>query len=157
MVRRGICIVVLLGYLVGQVVVVPHAHVGQSADDRGSLMPHVHLSVCGICHHHHREGDDHHEHVAHDHSSVDKFHGDRMLAADDDHDADAVYVPCVMHAMRRTADTNIVDVKGQSQTALSSNLAIDKLVLPLASSSSHYGGIAGRHCALYLTLSCLRI
>jgi hypothetical protein len=162
MIRRGISIVVLLGYLAGQVVMVPHAHAGQSPVDGHSLAPHVHVLVCGICHQHHRHGhhghgDAPHEHAANDHTTSDSRQGDSVLADECDHDADAVYVPTVIRAVRRAVETNTVDVKAQPPTALSSCIAFGNFYQPSASLVSRYPDTAGRHCALYLTLGALRI
>jgi hypothetical protein len=156
MVRRGISIVVLLGYLAGQLVVIPHAHAGQSPHGHRSLEPHVHLSASVICHQH-QHSHSTYEHGHSHHAKMDSSDGSKIFPAGIDHDADAVYVSTFVQATRRTATTSTIDAKGQLPAAFAPSLVLSNFNQAHSTCGRHYPNTTEPHCALFLTLGSLRI
>ncbi len=97
MFRRYISILALLGFLAGQLAVVPHAHGGSSPEQQREhdAQPHVHIGLSGHYHDHCLSQDGHSHHHATDTASV-AAENERLLnnlRAAFPHDADAIYLP----------------------------------------------------------------
>jgi hypothetical protein len=162
MIRRVISTIALLGYLAGQLAVVPHAHGGGAALDGHCWQPHVHVSSPAAGHHHPGHKHSHHAHQrgqgGHHHADDSALDGRTLLHADFNHDADAVYVSSVRQATSRTvivkgADAEYVSPQPHSSTAIG-------VVRPTAASPigiHRAPDTSGYHCALYLSLRTLRI
>src|SRR4051794_40042770 len=90
MLRRSVSIIVMLGFVIGQMAAFPHAHAANGEPFDHDTRPHIHLAWfehVGDCH---NDGDAHH----HDHDG-DRSQPDSPDANidHDDHDSDAVYLP----------------------------------------------------------------
>jgi hypothetical protein len=98
MLRRGFSIVLILGYLAGQLAAVPHAH-GQGGENQPcdhNARPHIHIHVSWFSHFGHFHDDHSHddEHTHHHECGGSHSHPafSDSNAGHDDHDNDAVYL-----------------------------------------------------------------
>jgi hypothetical protein len=154
---RAITILVLLGYLAGQMAAMPHAHATAHADH--PWQPHVHLSVDDAAHvHHSHDGRHHHDDGRHD-DDIDPPNANGALVAAEDHDADAVYVSAVVQATSRSGVDSGIHAKCLSPQATPADVCIAALewVSKALALSDCASGIIEPHCALYLSLRTLRI
>src|SRR4051812_7308726 len=88
MLRRIISIIVMLGFVTGQMAAFPHAHAANGEPFDHDARPHIHLSWfehVGDCH------DDGHAH--HHDGGHSQPHSPDANIDHDDHDTDAVYLP----------------------------------------------------------------
>jgi hypothetical protein len=90
MFRRSVSIIVMFGFVTGQMAAFPHAHAENGEPFDHDARPHIHLSWfehVGDCH---NDGHAHH----HDHDGDDSQRRSLDTNVDhDDHDSDAVYLP----------------------------------------------------------------
>jgi hypothetical protein len=154
MFRRGVSILVMLGYLAGQSAAVPHAHPSGSQRDHDACEPHFHLAWFGD--HHHREHYDRDNAMAtlgHDHLS-----GSIDRSAAEDHDDDAIYAPSGVTAGATTDKSPIDILEWQEPSALHSSVIV-ALSLDVRSLGTHFRppDSTGQGCALFLKLLTLRI
>jgi hypothetical protein len=158
MFRRGVSILVMLGYLAGQSAAVPHAHASGSQRDHDACEPHIHLAWFGEHHHHH-----HREHYGRD-NAVAALGNDYLAVgfdrgATEDHDDDAIYVPSGLTA----GATNMAYPTGfpelQAPKALLSCDEVVGLILNITTFGVHLRppDSIGQGCALFLRLLTLRI
>jgi hypothetical protein len=161
MFRRCISTLVLLGFVAGQLAAIPHAHGGCSPEEQREhdARPHVHVGFCGHSHDH----DDSHDGHSHNRATDKVSPASGQQVFDDDgacnieHDADAIYLPCV---------ASPVAVKEQRITSgpgpiSSTDLALDatgfRAELHYASVPIHPPNGHSSGAKLFLTLRNLRI
>jgi len=164
MLRRGFSIVLIFGYLAGQLAAVPHAHAhahGQGGENQPrdhNARPHIHVSWFSHFDHSHDDHshDDEHTHHhecggSHSHPAVSDSN-----AGHDDHDNDAVYLPSDTGV---SLASNSVALPDSHQVI--SMLAIAAIPSSLAISESWAVANSPDKCSpgrpLYLALRALRI
>jgi len=146
--------VLMLGYLAGQLAVVPHAH-GRCSENQPSdhnTRPHIHVAWFEHVGHSHDDGRIHHHECDGSHSQSASSDSN---AGHDGHDSDAVYLPNDIG----------VSLPSQSVTSLDSLQAVSMLALavptPTAISErladANFAGECSPGCPLYLALRALRI
>jgi hypothetical protein len=160
MLRRGLSIVLILGYVASQLAAVPHAHSGDPFHQNHASAPHVHLSWFGDTHHAHR----HNRHDHGDHQPAGRsetalpFSSGVVQSAGHDHDADAIYLPTVVAAGKTTDARHSMLVSDEAPVtsdagSLSASVILHSSFLIRHSRPNH----SVWHCALYLQLQTLRI
>jgi hypothetical protein len=154
MFRRGVSLLVALGYMAGQLAAVPHAHAEDIDHAHHSAKPHIHFSGIGDDHPHH-----HHNHQHHHHGQVVSDTDQRAAGLGCDHDGDAVYLQSVV-AGGPSVDPSHIDLlpsqlPGSGAPGKVAALPI-ACVLSFAWRQSR-SELTGGHCALFLTLQTLRI
>ncbi len=151
MLRRGISLLLIIGFVANSLATMAHAHADGNAAEHNAR-PHLHVSwFCGDRGHHHGDGHGHHQH----------HHCQRAIpvdtiGADGDHDSDALYVssnPFGRTVVREGSRAKVGDV---AQPDLAAPIAVDlfERQTPFSAESLHTRAPA---CALYLTLRALRI
>jgi hypothetical protein len=95
MLRRSAAMLVILGYLAGQLAAVPHAHADDPRQEHHSTHPHIHVAAVGGSSHTHEHGHEHghvHRHAA---SAADRDGSCQTshFSGFADHEADAIYLP----------------------------------------------------------------
>ena len=90
MFRKGLSLIVMLGFVMGQMAALPHAHAASSTPANHDSRPHIHVPCFAANGHSHDEGHHQHHHAdgSHHHSPV----SDDQKQSHN-HDSDAVYLP----------------------------------------------------------------
>jgi hypothetical protein len=88
MFRKGLSLIVMLGFVLGQMAALPHAHAASSTPANHDSRPHIHVPCFAANGHSHDEGHHHHADGSHHHSPVCDHEKQGH-----DHDSDAVYLP----------------------------------------------------------------
>jgi hypothetical protein len=95
MLRRSAAMLVMLGYLAGQLAAVPHAHADDRRHEHHSAQPHIHVAAARSPSHAHEHGPEHghvHRHAAPAAARDGSCQADQFSGVAD-HEADAVYLP----------------------------------------------------------------
>lgn len=98
---------VMVGYLAGQLAAVPHAHADDPRHDHHIAQPHIHVATASTPSHEHEHGHRHghiHHHAAPAADRDCSCNADHISSATD-HEADAIYLPACIS----TTVTNGVD------------------------------------------------
>jgi hypothetical protein len=162
MFRRCVCILVLLGFIAGQLAVVPHAHGGYSPEEQRQhdARPHVHVGFCGHSHEHN------HSHDGHSHSHpTDKAAPASVEQLSNggcgpcvEHDADAIYLPCGASSPATVKDQRTASSAELIHSADTASCATCLLPNPRnASAPIHPPNGHSSGAKLFLTLRNLRI
>ena len=153
MLRRSVSLIVMLGFVIGQIVAFPHAHADGRQPADHNARPHIHLAWLAHGSHSH-DGDHCHHHNAdgsHSHSPT-----PATKTEQDDHDSDAVYLP---------SDIG-VSLPTKSVTSLDNFEIISTLTIAVVPSTTSvtdcvtgpfFSGDCSPACPLYLALCALRI
>jgi len=143
MLRRCISLLLVIGFIAGQLAPVPHAH-GAGDAAVHDARPHVHLAW--FCHDH--------EHEQHDHGH--QTAPPRSLYPGCDHDSDAVYFDS-NPIPNRIAGPDLAKVTSEPIAPL--YLAVSTCTPTDRPSAmwAHTPSLRAPDCALYLTLRALRI
>ena len=160
MFRRIVAIFVVVGFIAGQWLAIPHSH-GAATRILGhshSSSPHIHLSwFFGDCHAHE------HAHHGHGHGKCGPEHRESSplspaVADGTDHDSDALYISIGNSSVgspTRGGHSSVTTAK--SLLVLTPVLVTSSKVLGLESGRLHPPEVRAPNCALYLTLRTLRI
>jgi hypothetical protein len=146
MVRRALSLLIGIGYCVGQLAAVPHAHAHDAGHKHHAAQPHVHLSDFGGAH----EGE-HHHHDEHQHQPA-------ANGGEKDHDGDAVYLRPVFGSSAKSERCQDI----LADRTLAPPLPFGFVIAPVPGVASLAWcqpgpNLTGGHCALFLTLQTLRI
>jgi hypothetical protein len=162
MFRRCVSILVLLGFVAGQLAAVPHAHGGCSSEQQREhdARPHVHV---GSCSHSHDHNDSHDGH-SHSHAT-DKpapASGEQLSNSGCgpyvEHDADAIYLPCGASSPVAVKDQRTASSADPISSADTASYATCLLPDPRnASAPIHPPNGHSSGAKLFLTLRNLRI
>jgi hypothetical protein len=155
MFRRVVSLLVLFGFIAGQLAAVPHAHGGLSPAEQREhdARPHVHVGS-----HSHNHGHSHGEH-SHSHTSTSKSPNAaeqspaRGMDPRVEHEADAVYLPCGVSRPGATEDQRTLT---GAIPMIATNVAL-QLTLPAASAPVHHPHVQSPGTKVFLKLRNLRI
>ena len=152
MFRKGVSIVVLLGFVAGQVAAMPHAHGDCTLRDDHDSRPHAHTLCVGEAGHRHA----HHHDVAdtrmtHSHPPVSQAIGEQ-----DDHDSDAVYLANDISVFLASKITS-VPTGGQVLYAVVYPVASSLTAAADYSAAAFFPNECSSSRPLYLELRALRI
>lgn len=154
MIRRGLAMLAICGFAVGQLAAVPHAHAPHEQARRHSMAPHLHLSwLGGERHDHAHPGCDDEAH--HDHGPAP--HRGSFLKSE--HDDDAIYLSPVVAGRLINAERAADMLTWSSPASPQADCATANDIAIVASSAwrEPRPDLTGGCCALYLTLRTLRI
>jgi hypothetical protein len=154
MFRRVFSIIVMLGFVAGQLATMPHAHGSSRQPVDHGTRPHIHVALHEHASHSHgHDGDaDHH------HGKESRSHSDSSTTNtnQDGHDSDAVYLP--------DGAGNLLLSKGVQSLEhpqANSMLAVASVDSPLAAThfsvAANFPSESSSGCPLYLELRALRI
>jgi hypothetical protein len=136
MLRRSLSMLVMLGYLAGQLAAVPHAHADDPAHEHQLALPHIHLADLGGVAHGHKHGHGHvHRHEAPASQREGASHHDRLQGSGD-HDEDAIYLPTPAYGSA---------ISGADQVKVLATPAF----LHFVANTSFLGALAADHAALH--------
>lgn len=159
MLRRIASMLVMVGYLAGQLAAVPHAHANDPLHEHHSAQPHIHVAAARSPSHTYEHGSEHghvHRHTAPAAARDGACQADQFSGVAD-HEADAIYLPLtVSTTVTSGADSSklltspallhFVDAAAVSDAVTASQTAL--LRLP---------DTRAPECAFCLTLRALRI
>jgi hypothetical protein len=159
MLRRTAAMLVMLGYLAGQLATVPHAHADDPRHKHHSAQPHIHLAADSGSSHAHEHGHEHghvHRHAA---PAADRDGSCQTshFSGFADHEADAIYLPLSVSTVVTSGANSSKLLASPARLHFADAAPVSDAVTAYQAAMLRLPGERATGCDFCLTLRALRI